>query len=179
MRLGLASRGNTDLNSDAVVEAVRRGVNYLNWCGYPDGLRDAVRQIGEGRKNIFVAVQLSARTAAAARVELHEVLGELGTDYLDVVTYYYVEHEDEWQQIRSPGGAAEVVDRAKSEGIVRSIGLTSHRRELIAEIASRGSLDLAMPRAFIYHSLGSFLSCLLECIYIQDHLFTAHIKCHL
>ena len=77
-RLGLASRGNTRLEPSDVQEAVRRGVNYLNWCGHPDGLSQAVRLLGEKRSAVFVAVQLQAHTAKAARLELTEFLGELG-----------------------------------------------------------------------------------------------------
>jgi len=146
MRLGLATRGNTSLDREDVTEAVRRGVNYLNWCGHPDGLRDAVRKLGSLRNRIFVAVQFFARTARAAERELSELMGELGTVYLDVVTYYYVEQEEEWEQIVSPGGAAEVLEKARNERTVRTIGLTSHQRDLAAKIAGSGRLDLLMVR---------------------------------
>ena len=145
-RLGLATRGNTGLDRAAVLEAIDRGVNYLNWCGYPDGLRQAVRALGPRRRDVRVAVQFEARTAADARRELATLLGELQTDYLDVATYYYVEHAEEWQEIVSPGGAAEVLEAARAEGRVRAIGLTSHERPLAAEILTSGRLDLVMIR---------------------------------
>ena len=145
-RLGLATRGNTHLEPDAVLEAVERGVNFLNWCGNPDGLSTAVRQLGRKRSDVFVAVQLSARTADAARRELDELREELGTDYLDLVTYYYVEHLPEWDAILAPGGAAEVVEASRHDGVVRAIGLTSHQRPLAAMIAGSGRLDALMIR---------------------------------
>jgi len=37
-RLGLATRGNTHLASQDVAHAIDRGINYLNWCGHPDGM---------------------------------------------------------------------------------------------------------------------------------------------
>src|SRR5262245_50052004 len=104
-RAGLATRGNTRLEPEAVLAAVHAGCNYLNWCGQADGLSAAVRRIGTRRREVLVAVQLEARTAAAARRELDEYLGELGTPYLDVVTYYYVEADDEWRALTEPGGA--------------------------------------------------------------------------
>jgi predicted aldo/keto reductase-like oxidoreductase len=145
-RLGLATRGNTGLDRDAVIAAIDRGVNYLNWCGYPDGLRDAVRRLGSRRREIILAVQFEARSAAPARRELAHLLGELGTDYLDVATYYYVEHADEWNEIMAPGGAAEVLEEARAAGTLRAIGLTSHQRPLAAEILAGGRLDLVMIR---------------------------------
>lgn len=145
-RLGLATRGSTDLDREAVLHAVDRGVNYLNWCGHPDGMQEAVRSLGDRRNDVVVAVQFSARSARGARRELRETLGELNTDHIDVLTYYYVEHPDEWREIVSPGGAAEVVEQARVEGTVRSIGLTTHQRPLAAEVARSRRLDLLMVR---------------------------------
>ena len=73
-------------------------------------------------------------------------LGELETDYLDVATYYYVEHADEWDEIVAPGGAAEVLEEARTDGRLRAIGLTSHQRPLAAHFAESGRLDLLMIR---------------------------------
>ncbi len=126
--------------------AVDRGVNYLNWCGHPDGMRDAIRQLGSRRSDVRVAIQFSARSADAARRELKATLAELRTDWIDVATYYYVEHEDEWDEIVAPGGAAEVLEKARAAGTIRSIGLTSHQRSLAARCAESGRLDLLMIR---------------------------------
>jgi predicted aldo/keto reductase-like oxidoreductase len=145
-RLGLATRGNTGLDRDAVFGAIERGVNYLNWCGYPDGLRDAVRRLGPRRREVTVAVQFEARTAVDARREIASILGELATDYLDVATYYYVEHASEWDEIVAPGGAAEVLEEARASGTLRAIGLTSHQRAVAAETLASGRLDLVMVR---------------------------------
>ncbi len=145
-RLGLATRGNTGLDREHVLSAIERGVNYLNWCGAADGLRDAVRTLGSRRRDVCIAVQLEARTQGEARRELAVFLGELGTDYLDVVTYYYIEHADEWEEIVAPGGAAEALEQARADGVVRLIGLTSHQRPLAARIADTGRLDLLMVR---------------------------------
>lgn len=145
-RLGLATRDNTHLDADCVLEAVQRGINYLNWCGRRDGMSAAVRRLGSRRSQVFVAVQLEARTARAARRELRRLLGELGTDYLDVVSYYYLEDADQWRRICRPGGAAEAVAEARQERKVRLTGLTTHQRDLAASIAQAGAVELLMIR---------------------------------
>src|SRR5207248_7594593 len=71
---------------------------------------------------------------------------ELRSDYVDVLTFYYVEEPDEWQQIIGPGGALEVCREAQRGGQVRLLGLTSHQRPLAAEAARSGLLDLLMIR---------------------------------
>jgi len=145
-RLGLATRGNTSLDPEDVEHAVDCGINYLNWCRHADGLQEWIRQSGRRREDVRVAVQFFARTASGARDELAECLKQLGTDYLDVLTYYYVESDAEWAQIISVGGAAEVIDAARRDGVVRSIGLTSHQRGLAAGCVSSGRLDSLMIR---------------------------------
>jgi predicted aldo/keto reductase-like oxidoreductase len=146
MRLGLATRGDTQLDREAVLWAIDRGVNYLNWCGQPDGLQEAVQRLGGRRRDVHIAVQLEARDGAGAARELATFLRDLGTDYLDVVTYYYVEHSDEWDEIIAPGGAAELLEEARQNGTIRAIGMTSHQRPLAARIAATGRLDVLMIR---------------------------------
>jgi predicted aldo/keto reductase-like oxidoreductase len=145
-RLGLATRGDNGLTPDDVGHAVDAGVNFLNWCGSPDGLSAFVAGLGPRRCDVMVCVQFEARTAADARAELGHILDELRTDYVDVLTFYYVEEPEEWRQISGPGGALEFCAAARREGRVRLLGLTSHQRRLAAEAASGGLLDMLMIR---------------------------------
>jgi predicted aldo/keto reductase-like oxidoreductase len=145
-RLGLATRGGTRLTADDVLYALERGVNFFNWCGVPDGLRDAIANLGPGRREAIVCVQFEARTAQEAADELRHLLNELHTDYLDVLTFYYVEEPAEWQQLIGKGGALEFCRQAQRGGQVRLIGLTTHQRPLAAEAARSGLIDLLMIR---------------------------------
>jgi hypothetical protein len=73
-RLGLATRGGTQLHADDVQYALDRGVNFLNWCGVSDGLRDAIANLGSRRRDVIVCVQFEARTAREAESELRHLL---------------------------------------------------------------------------------------------------------
>src|SRR5919204_4112024 len=75
-RLGLATRGGTQLTVDDVLYALERGVNFLNWCGVADGLRDAIANLGSKRRDVMVCVQFEARTAREAASELRHLLNE-------------------------------------------------------------------------------------------------------
>lgn len=147
-RAGLATRGRSRLTADDVCRAIDAGVNYLNWCGvgHDDGLVKAVRSLGRQRSDVFLAAQFFARTADAARAELNEILVTLATDYVDVLTFYYIESESEWQKLTAEGGALPVLKAAKSAGTVRAVGLTSHQRKLAARIVERGESDMVMIR---------------------------------
>jgi predicted aldo/keto reductase-like oxidoreductase len=145
-RLGLATRGNTSLTAEDVALAVERGVNYLNWCGYDDGIAQALRRKLIARERVALAMQLDARDAAAALTELKEAYSTLGTRRVDVVTFYYVERKSEWDEITSRGGALEILQAEKQIGRVGLIGLTTHQRRLAAERAATQKLDLLMVR---------------------------------
>ena len=135
-RLGLATRGNTHLETNAVEYVIERGLNYLNWCGTPDGMSRAIAGLGARRKDVVVAVQFQARGAEKAKREFDWLLNQLATDYIDIATLYYVEAEEEWQEIVAPGGAWEVLVERKQAGALRMIGLTSHQGKLAAQWAA-------------------------------------------
>ncbi len=145
-RLGLATRGTNRLTPDDVRFALGRGVNFLNWCGTPDGLSRAVAGLGPRRREVVLCVQFEARTAADAESELRHILTELNTDYVDILTFYYVEAQEEWEQIVGPGGALEYGRQAQRDGRARLLGLTSHQRKLAAGWARSGLLDALMIR---------------------------------
>lgn len=83
---------------------MERGINFLNWCGSDDGIARAVREKLIARDRIVVATQLESRRGRAARDEMREFLRLLGTDRIEIVTFYYVEREEEWEEIIAPGG---------------------------------------------------------------------------
>ncbi|GAC1463143.1 MAG: hypothetical protein NVSMB9_00240 [Isosphaeraceae bacterium] len=145
-RLGLATRGDGDMTGDDVHHALEQGVNFLNWPGAPDSLSQAVAELGPRRQTIVVCAQFQARSAHDAAVELQQMLRILGTDYLDVLTFYYVEQHTEWDELSGPGGALEYCRAATRDGIVRRLGLTTHQRSLAARVARGGELDLLMIR---------------------------------
>jgi predicted aldo/keto reductase-like oxidoreductase len=151
-RLGLASYGQTAITADDILSAVGRGVNFLNWQGLPEGayhgdaFPTAIASLCSNRRSVIVCVQFGARTQADASTELRAVLAALGTDYIDVLTLYYVERKDEWEEISAPNGALRYLQDARGDGTVRRIGITSHQRALAAEMAKSGVLDTIMIR---------------------------------
>jgi predicted aldo/keto reductase-like oxidoreductase len=151
-RLGLASHGATALTADDVLHAVQCGVNFLNWAGEADrpggvdAFSSAIASLGAQRSSVVVCVQFGSRTAIDAGIELRSLLDALHTDHLDVVTFYYVEQADEWQQLIAPGGALGYCRKAKEDGIIRRLGITSHQRPLAAQMARSGLLDAVMIR---------------------------------
>ncbi|HTK77392.1 MAG TPA: aldo/keto reductase [Gemmataceae bacterium] len=145
-RLGLATRGNGSLAEEDVHVALSRGVNFLNWPGGEDALSRVIAGLGTRRSDVVVCAQFEARTAGDAATELRAILSTLHTDYVDVLTFYYVEEMHEWEEIIGPGGALGYCRAAKRDGVVRRLGLTTHQRPLAATVAQCGLLDVLMLR---------------------------------
>src|SRR3954466_5850332 len=145
-RLGLDCRGGSGLRPEDVHHALGRGVDFLNWPGTEDALSRAVAELGPRRERVVVCAQFEARTGADAAEELRAMLAALGTDYVDVVTFYYVEERTEWAELCGPGGALDYCRAARRDGVVRRLGLTTHQRGLAAEAARSGYLDALMIR---------------------------------
>ena len=151
-RFGLASRGRSALAPDDVRFALEQGVNFLNWPGEADApggadaFSDAIAALGGQRESVVVCVQFGARRAADAAGELQSILATLRTDYIDVLTFYYVERRDEWRSLIGPAGALEYCQAARRDGVIRRLGITSHQRLLAAEIARSGLVDTLMVR---------------------------------
>jgi aryl-alcohol dehydrogenase-like predicted oxidoreductase len=145
-RLGLATRGDTNLRAEDVCYALDRGVTFLNWCGQVDALSQTVAGLGLRRQTVVVCVQFEARTAEEARLEWETICRALNTEYVDILTYYYVEEAAEWEQLCAPGGALEFGQELRRTGVARWLGLTTHQRPLAAAVARSGLLDVLMIR---------------------------------
>jgi aryl-alcohol dehydrogenase-like predicted oxidoreductase len=151
-RLGLATRGGSGLVPDDVFHAIDQGIDFLNWPGLaegPDGgdaISTAVASLGARRQEVVVCAQFGARTASEAADELRGVLTSLKSDYVDILTLYYVEHADEWDELIAPGGVLRYLEDARRDGVVRKIGVTSHQRPLARAMVESGRLDVLMIR---------------------------------
>ena len=49
-------------------------------------------------RQLRTCVQFEARTAGDATRELERILTTLRTDYVDILTFYYVEEQAEWER---------------------------------------------------------------------------------
>jgi aryl-alcohol dehydrogenase-like predicted oxidoreductase len=151
-RLGLASRGQSTLTPDDVHHALSKGINFLNWPGFADtpggadAFSEVIKTLGPARDSVVICVQFGARSASDAAQELRTVLSTLGTDYVDVLTLYYVEELAEWEELLSRDGALIYLRQAQKDGVVRKIGITSHQRPLAVTMAQSGLIDLVMIR---------------------------------
>ena len=140
--------------SDVIREAVGLGVNYFDLVWSFPQITSA---IGEGirgnRKKVNLVVHLGScyrgdkyvrnRTVKKCREVFEEVLGNLGTEYADVINLHYVNEKD-YSKIFKEGGILDLAKELVEEGKGRSIGLSTHDIDIVRRIASNPDINSVM-----------------------------------
>jgi aryl-alcohol dehydrogenase-like predicted oxidoreductase len=138
----LRTVGRRDEAVPMIVEALRLGVRYCDTApAYANSQKyygEAFRAAGAGsRDRVFLASKTHARDREGALRLLDASLRELGTDHLDLWQLHDLRELDEIEQIFAKGGAIEAVERARSDGRVRRVGITGHHDPAILLEAMR------------------------------------------
>jgi len=115
-----------------VREAVEGGITFFDNCWeYHRGKSEVL--LGKGlkghRANVFIMTKVCThgRDGSLAMQMLEESLTRLQTDHLDLWQAHGVGWENDPELFMRPGGAAEVMLKAKEQGKVRFLGFTGHK----------------------------------------------------
>jgi len=109
----------------------------------------ALREVG--RDEIVVTTKTYASTAAGARRSLTKALRELRVDAVDIFLLHAVDSAGE---LESKQPALEALARAKAEGLVRAVGVSSHSREVLARLLGLQAVDVALA---VVNRTGSWM----------------------
>ena len=140
--LGAAAFGKVSQGqADATIElALQHGVNHIDTAAsYGESELRIGSWIKRHGKSFFLATKTGERTAAAAREQIHRSLEQLEVDQIDLIQLHNLVEPEAWQTALGPGGALEAAIEARSEGLVRFIGVTGHG--LAAPAQHRRALD--------------------------------------
>lgn len=138
-RLGIASSYRAP--TAAYEEAFERGCNYFTWGSFIRGrsaqMRTAMRNIvAQGKRDrLVLAVLTYAHSAWLTERSLSRGLRTLGTDFADVLLLGYYSR-------RPPRRVLEGAVRLKEQGLVRHLGLTTHKRSIVSTLAGEGVIDV-------------------------------------
>src|ERR1700687_5096608 len=86
----------------------------------------------EHRSRFFLATKTGDRTYEGARASLHRSLERLRVDQVDLIQLHNLVDEKEWEMALGARGALEALSEARSEGLVRFIGVTGHGSQVAA-----------------------------------------------
>jgi aryl-alcohol dehydrogenase-like predicted oxidoreductase len=128
--LGRASQDVADRTLEVLL---RHGVNHIDTAAsYGDAELRIRPWLKREPRRFFLATKTDARTAAAARDELHRSLDRLGVDHVDLWQLHNLADPIEWDTALSPGGVIEAAVDARAQGLVRFIGVTGHGAQIAA-----------------------------------------------
>ena len=120
--------------ADRTLEVLlRHGVNHIDVAASYGEAEVRIRPWLEREAGrFFLATKTDARTAGAAREELHRSLDRLGVDHVDLWQLHNLADPIEWDIALSPGGVIEAAVEARAQGLVRFIGVTGHGAQIAA-----------------------------------------------
>jgi len=137
------------ISEEAAIKVVNRcfelGINYFDTAR---GYTNSEERIGKALENVRDKVHLATKTHSRTKIDLERdleiSLKNLRTTYIDVYQFHNVATMEAWKAIKEPGGALEGALKAKSEGKILHLGVTSHNPVVLSEILKEGVFETAM-----------------------------------
>ncbi len=119
---------------------LEHGVNHIDTAAAYGESETRLRPwLREHRDRFFLATKTGDRTREGARESLHRSLERMGVDRIDLLQLHNLVDERERERALGPGGALEALVDARSQGLVRFLGITGHGSS--AARAHRASLE--------------------------------------
>lgn len=111
--------------------AIDLGVNYIDTAARYGGddqwsQKYLGRVVKHRRKEVFLATKTHDRTYDGSMALLESSLKQLNTDHLDLWQLHNISRIEQLDQIFARDGAIHALQKARSEGIVRFLGITGH-----------------------------------------------------
>jgi len=130
---------------ETVLHAVERGVNFIDTSrAYTTSERRIGMALQQTDKRPIVASKSQSRTSEGVRADLETSLKELQRDSVDLYQCHFVKDEHVYRQVISSGGALEGLIKAKEEGLIAHVGITSHSLDLVDRILDDGLFETIM-----------------------------------
>ena len=124
---------------DVLHRAYERGITFYDTANlYKDSEEKMGRAFDGMRDKIVIATKTFQRDAISATKQLENSLRILRTDYIDLYQLHQIAQEEDWQAATASDGVLEVVVKAKKEGKIRFIGVTSHNLAMAVKLVKTG-----------------------------------------
>jgi predicted aldo/keto reductase-like oxidoreductase len=130
-----------------------RGITFFDTANlYADSEKKIGLALEDVRDRVVIATKTAERGADEAARHIALSLENLRTDRIDLYQLHNVSQESDWEAVKAPDGALAAAREAQAKGRIRSIGFTSHDRDLSVRIAQSGLFDtVQIPFNFIEH----------------------------
>lgn len=135
--------------AEIISYAFSKGINFIDTAEIYNNyghIREALKTVN--REDIVVATKSYSYSKETAEKSLSKALNELDTDYIDI----FLLHEQESKHtIRGHYEAIEYFMKAKERGIIKAIGISTHRIEAVIAANQYREIEVIHP---IINKLG-------------------------
>jgi aryl-alcohol dehydrogenase-like predicted oxidoreductase len=143
-RLGVAA--SYGVPAAAVEEAFEHGVNYLYWGSWRrEKFAQALRNMAPHRERFVLVVQSYPPLAGVIVRSLERALKRLRFDHTDILLLGM------WNR-KVPSRILEACHKLKERGLIRFLGLSTHHRPLVPQIAANPDFDVFHVRYNAVHT---------------------------
>jgi predicted aldo/keto reductase-like oxidoreductase len=131
---------------ETVIHALEKGVDFIDTArAYTTSETRIGIALRETAKNgLVLATKSQQRTADGIRKDIEKSLKELQRDTIDLYQCHFVRDFDTYDRIISTGGALEGLLRARDEGLIGHIGITSHSLDVLNRAIDDGLFETIM-----------------------------------
>lgn len=150
-QLALGGFHQVEISTEIVNKVVNRyqeyGGNYIEMARtYGDGASEIkLGKVLEGRRDQFILCSKSgADNADDMRRDIEATLSNLQTDHIEFYYFHGVHNKEKLNRILAPKGALEGMLKAKEEGLIGGIGLSSHYLPMYIEGMKSLPIDLIL-----------------------------------
>jgi predicted aldo/keto reductase-like oxidoreductase len=156
---GLAlGRASQEESNKSVRNAIERGVNYFDVApAYMDAeIKLGIALEGIDRSKLVLSCKTNRRDRDSAQQELDRSLERLKTDHFDVYQLHALSTREDVKRAFGPGGAMEVLVRAKEQGKTKYLGFSAHSTQAALEALNHFDFDTVMfPVSYVeYYKIG-------------------------
>jgi predicted aldo/keto reductase-like oxidoreductase len=134
----LEMQGTEEESEKIINRAIDLGVNYIDTAasyGRGQSQLNIGRVMKTRRNEVWLSTKTHDMTYDGSMRLLEESLKNLQTDHLDLWQLHNVQRQDQIDQIFASDGAIKALEKAKSEGIVRHLGITGHFEPIVLKNA--------------------------------------------
>ena len=130
---------------ETVLHAVESGVDFIDTSrAYTTSERCIGLALQQTDKKVTIASKSQKKNLGGIRADLEESLRELQRPSIDLYQCHFVKDDSDYRQVISSGGALDGLLRAKEEGVIGHIGITSHSLDVLDRVLDDGLFETIM-----------------------------------
>ena len=130
---------------DVVLHAIEKGIDFIDTSRMYSTSEDRIgKALKQTDKKVTLATKSMNRFAEGIQKDIEVSMKNLQVDYIDIYQCHAVMKDEEYERVIRPGGALEGLRKAKEQGLIGHIGITSHSLDLLEKIIDDGFFETIM-----------------------------------